>query len=331
MIERFRTYLLNERRYSPLTVRNYVADLREFLSMCNIAEEEFDPAEIEREMIRGWVVALSKHTNSRGQSLSASSINRRMSTLKSFFGWLQREGIIVKNPTMGLSRLKTPLRLPSYVSEEQMSRGIKRLEDKQSEESDFVRVRNTMIMLMLYGMGLRRAELVGLNREDLSEAKDTLRVRGKGGKERVIPVLRVIAEHIEDYFDEISRSKICIIDKKALILSLKGERLSSHSVYCIVRDELQRMGVKGKQSPHVLRHTFATHLMNHGGDMRKIQELMGHSSLRSTQVYTHNSISTLQKAYNRAHPRGKRNENCDSDKTTNHLHRDDNIDPQHKA
>ena len=313
MLERFRTYISVEKRFSPLTVRNYMADLHEFLAMCGIAKEEFDPTEIDREMVRGWVVALGKRKNARGQTLAATSINRRISTLKSFFAWLMREGLIEKNPTMALPRLKTPLRLPNYVSEEQMSHSIEHLTEELSEENSFTATRNALIILMFYGLGIRRAELVGLNRDDLSEDMTQLRVHGKGGKVRVVPVLRFIADHIEEYLNEISRSEICIIDKNALILSLKGTRLSSHSVYSIVRREMQRMGVKGKKSPHVLRHTFATHLMNRGGDMRQIQELMGHSSLRSTQVYTHNSISSLQKIYNSAHPRGRRNGNCDSD------------------
>ena len=312
MLERFRTYITVEKRFSPLTVRNYMADLHEFLAMCGIAEEEFDPNEIDRDMVRGWVVALGKRKNARGQTLAAASINRRISTLKSFFAWLMREGVIEKNPTMALPRLKTPLRLPNYVSEEQMSQSIEHLTEELSEENSFTATRNALIILMFYGLGIRRAELVGLNRDDLSEDMTQLRVHGKGNKVRVVPVLRFIADHIQEYLNEISRSEICIIDKNALILSLKGTRLSSQSVYSIVRREMQRMGVKGKKSPHVLRHTFATHLMNRGGDMRQIQELMGHSSLRSTQVYTHNSISSLQKIYNSAHPRGRRNENCDS-------------------
>ncbi len=313
MLERFRTYITVEKRFSPLTVRNYMADLHEFLAMCGIAEEEFDPNEIDRDMVRGWVVALGKRKNARGQTLAAASINRRISTLKSFFAWLMREGVIEKNPTMALPRLKTPLRLPNYVSEEQMSQSIEHLTEELSEENSFTATRNALIILMFYGLGIRRAELVGLNRDDLSEDMTQLRVHGKGSKVRVVPVLRFIADHIQEYLNEISRSEICIIDKNALILSLKGTRLSSQSVYSIVRREMQRMGVKGKKSPHVLRHTFATHLMNRGGDMRQIQELMGHSSLRSTQVYTHNSISSLQKIYNSAHPRGRRNENCDSE------------------
>lgn len=312
MIDRWRTYLTSEKRYSPLTIRNYMGDVSEFLNMCGIAPEEFAPKEIDREMIRGWIMALSKHKNSHGKSLSAASINRRMSSIKSLFGWMLHQGIIDKDPTVGVHRLKTSSRLPSYVSEEQMGRAVERLSEELSDENGFVVKRNALIVLMFYGLGIRRTELYGLNRDDLTPSMDRLRIRGKGGKERTVPVLRIVAEHIQDYLDEISRSEICIIDQKALILSLKGERLSSHSIYCIVRRELQRMGVKGKQSPHVLRHTFATHLMNHGGDMRKIQELMGHSSLRSTQVYTHNSIGSLQQIYDKAHPRGKRNENCGS-------------------
>ncbi len=318
MIERFRTYLTSEKRYSPLTVRNYIGDLYDFVELMGFDSEEFNPANITHDDIREWIIALGEYRNSRGQTLSPASINRRISSIKSFFGWLIRKGHISKDPTIGIHRLKTSTRLPSFISEEEI--GIKQIDESAQRadvENSFIAVRNKLIISLLYGLGLRRAELIGINRDDFSSDKARLRVRGKGGKERIIPVVRYVIEQIDDYLSSLSSffaQNICIKDKNALILSLKGERISASSVYNIVRRELARMGIKGKLSPHVLRHTFATHIMNHGGDMRAIQELMGHASLRSTQVYTHNTISALQSAYNRAHPRGAKTEGVKKNK-----------------
>ncbi len=314
MIEQFRTYLTNEKRYSPLTVRNYIGDIEQFRQALDLPED-CDYKNITRTDIRQWLMSLNEYCNQRGQSLSKASINRRMSSIKSFFGWLLRKNHIDKNPTIGIHRLKCSSRLPSFISEEQIVPGIEALRDGHSTRAqhedttaDFIAIRNHLIITLLYGLGLRRAELVGINRDDLGLDNTTLKVRGKGNKERVVPILRYISECIFEYQAEILRSKICIKDEKALILSLKGERLSATSIYNIVRNELARMGVKGKLSPHVLRHTFATHLMNRGSDMRILQELMGHASLRSTQVYTHNTISAMRAAYDKAHPRGAKKE-----------------------
>lgn len=321
MIERFRTYLISEKRYSPLTVRNYIGDLYDFVELKNIAPDEFNPKNITRDDIREWIIALGEYRNSRGQTLSAASINRRMSSIKSFFGWLVRKGLVEKDPTICIHRLKTASRLPSFISEEEIGiRQIDEIAQNGNTDNDFLATRNKLIISLLYGLGLRRAELIGINLDDFSSDKSRLRIRGKGGKERTLPVMRYIIEQIDDYLNIASSffgQNICIKDKKALILSLKGERISANSVYKIVKQELAKMGIKGKLSPHILRHTFATHLMNHGGDMRAIQELMGHASLRSTQVYTHNTISTLQRAYNRAHPRGAKQQLSNHTKQAN--------------
>lgn len=310
MIDKFHTYLSSEKRYSPLTIRNYIGDLNDFAkSLCG--EGEFDPKSVTRNDIREWILMLGKYRNSRGQRLSAASINRRLSSIKSFYGWMTRKKHIATNPTIGVHRLKTSSLLPTFIAEEQLTQGLDNFALDNKENSQFLAKRNILIIYLLYGLGLRRAELIGINIDDISADKRTLKVRGKGGKERMIPIIDTVFRHIEDYLSErsiFSAPKICIKAEKALILSLKGERISESSIYNIVRKELGQMGVKGKLSPHVLRHTFATHIMNSGGDMRTLQELMGHASLRSTQVYTHNTISSLQRAYDRAHPRGAKQE-----------------------
>ena len=161
------------------------------------------------------------------------------------------------------------------------------------------------ILTLFLGTGIRISELVGINRDDFSDNYTSLRVRGKGDKERLVPILEFLREKILHYLELIDRQNICNSAEKALFLTHKGKRIARITVYRIVKEELARGGVQGKKSPHVLRHTFATHLLNGGADMREIQELLGHASLQATQVYTHNSIARLRDAYAKAHPREK--------------------------
>ena len=173
------------------------------------------------------------------------------------------------------------------------------------DSEDFRTERNSLIILMFYACGLRLAELVGIDRSDFSADYTSLRVRGKGDKQRMVPILEFLREKILHYLGLIERQNICISSEKALFLTHKGKRISRSVVYRTVQEELTRAGVQGKKSPHVLRHTFATHLLNGGADMREIQELLGHASLQATQVYTHNSIARLREIYAKAHPREK--------------------------
>ena len=249
---------------------------------------------------RQWIVHRSEST-----SLGAASINREVSSLRSFFRWLHRTGRCERDICRSVPSLRTPKRLPVFVPESRMSDIVG---DCTAESDDFVAERNALIVLLLYACGLRLAELVGIDRDDFNHDFTTLRIRGKGDKERLVPVLEFVREKILRYLDLIGRQNICKSGEKALILTQQGERISRSTVYRTVREQLQRSGVQGKKSPHVLRHTFATHLLNGGADMREIQELLGHASLQATQVYTHNSIAVLKAVYAKAHPRGKRGE-----------------------
>lgn len=297
MLTPFLQYLAAEKRYSPLTIRNYRRDITLFFQWLNTDEDSFDPSRIATEDIREWILHRTETTH-----LSASSINREVSSLRSFFRWLYRTGRTKHNICRTVSSLKTPKRLPAFVPESRMA-GIVR--DCETESEDFITERNALIVLMFYACGLRLAELVGINRDDFTDNYTSLKVRGKGDKERIVPVLDFVREKILRYLDIIARQNICISSEKALFLTQKGERISRSVVYRTVKAELQRGGVQGKKSPHVLRHTFATHLLNGGADIREIQELLGHASLQATQVYTHNSITTLRSIYAKAHPREK--------------------------
>ncbi len=208
----------------------------------------FEPARLEADDIREWIVSLSDG------GLKPSSINRMLSACGSFYRYLQREGAVGGNPFRKVSALKTPALLPSFIPEGRMAALVDELAAEMDEATDFRTMRDALVVLFLYSTGIRLAELIAIDRTDLTE---------------------------------------------------KGERISRTEVYRIVRGQLTALGVQGKRSPHVLRHTFATHLMNSGADLREIQELLGHSSLDATQVYTHNSIAKLKEIYAGAHPRGK--------------------------
>lgn len=297
MLDEFIRYLEAERRYSPLTVRNYRHDVEQFLAWLGCPDTGEQLQRVTTDDIRAWILHRTEECH-----LGAASMNREVSSLRAFFRWLLARGVVERNVTQPVAALRTSRRLPVFVPETRMS-GI--VCDCEFDTDDFLRERNSLIILMLYTCGLRLAELVGINRDDFSDDYASLRVRGKGDKERIVPILEFLREKILHYLRLIERQNICNSAEKALFLTHQGKRIARITVYRIVKEELARGGVQGKKSPHVLRHTFATHLLNGGADMREIQELLGHASLQATQVYTHNSIARLREAYAKAHPREK--------------------------
>jgi integrase/recombinase XerC len=230
---------------------------------------------------------------------SAATINRHISALKAFYRYLRSHGAVGIDPTAGVRMQKLPGRLPVFVDRDKMLR----MTDRRQNE-DFTVIRDALIIILLYATGMRLAELVALDRGDFWPERSELLVHGKGDKERIVPLLPLVCERLAAYLDKINEENICKSDEKALILGGDGKRISRSAVYRLVNRVLADHGVQGKRSPHVLRHTFATHLLESGADLRQIQELMGHSSLASTQVYTHNTIAALKQAYANAHPHG---------------------------
>ena len=299
MIEAFLKYIEAERRYSPLTVRNYRRDIERFVAWLGVTADGFDPQRVTAEDIHDWIV----HRSSEG-GLSAASVNRELSSLRALWRWMMRGGHVKNDIFMRIGTLKTSRRLPAFVPQTRMDDV---LDDVRADirTDDFESRRNALIVLMFYTCGLRLAELVGIDRTDFSADFRTLKVLGKGDKERLVPIMERVRREIIEYIRFIERPDICKSHEKALFLSSQGGRISRSSVYRIVKNGLSRAGVQGKKSPHVLRHTFATHLLNDGADMREIQELLGHTSLQATQVYTHNNIEQLREIYSRAHPRSK--------------------------
>ena len=306
MIADFVRYLEAERRYSPLTVRNYRHDVEQFLAWLGVDDARFEPQRITTDDIREWIL----YRTETGR-VSAASMNREISSLRALFRWLLRTGAVVRDVVHPIPSLRTSQRLPAFVPESRMAYVIADINGRAGSE-DFVTVRDALTVAMFYGCGIRLAELIALNRNDFSDDYRQVRIRGKGDKERIVPLVDPLRRILVHYLQLIERQNICNSQEKALILTLKGARISRSVVRRIVEQALNKEGVQGKKSPHVLRHTFATHLLNHGADMREIQELLGHSSLQATQVYTHNSITRLQEIYVKAHPRERRKEEIET-------------------
>lgn len=282
-------YLAAERRYSPLTVRAYDEDLQAF-------EKYIDndtPQQATFADLRGYIMLSVE----RGDN--PKSINRHLSALKSFFTYLVRSGVITKNPTLKLTTLPQQTRLPEFITDKNCEKLIKSL---MEWTDDPIERRNAMIVLLLYSTGIRRAELVSLTIENIDLGQQKIRLIGKGQKEREIPLLEQVCKILEQYL----LNNIWKTEKKHLFLTKNSEPITVNDVYLIVVKVLKLAGIQGRQSPHTLRHTFATALMKHGAPIKSVQELLGHSSLSSTQVYTHNTIDFLKESYLKAHPRARK-------------------------
>lgn len=300
IIEKFIDYLQAERRYSPLTVRNYSRDIADFIAWGSAASEvEFSLEMARSEDVRNWELYLA---DVRG--LKPQTINRMVASLRSLYHFLLQRELVAKNIFVKVHSMRTPQRLPKFVQQGEMIVVVDTVLERL-QQGDWREQRDALMVLILYSCGLRLAELVGINIDDFSHDFSTLRVRGKGDKERVVPLVGRVSREVKSYIEKFSEQKICISAEKALFLSTQQARISRSDVQRSVARLLRECGVRGKVSPHVLRHTFATHLLNDGADMREIQELMGHSSLRATQVYAHNDIAHLMRVYAEAHPRAR--------------------------
>lgn len=297
LIDGFLTWLEAERRYSPLTVRNYQRDIDQFLGWLSLTRDSFVPNMIKREDVEEWIIYLGDK-----RKLKATSVNRTVASLRTLWRWLLHHGHVKRDVVSMIRSTKTPRRLPVFVPDSRMVEVVEGIKEDLAS-GDYVRVRDAVVVVLFYTSGMRLAELHALNVGDISADFSHIRVVGKGRKERIVPLIAPVQEILKKYCGQKSSQNICIDQKKALILSKNEERLSQRTLQRIVDRVLKASGVQGKTSPHVLRHTFATHLLNMGADLRDIQELLGHSSLKATQVYTHNDIERLKEVYSEAHPR----------------------------
>lgn len=294
IVSEFIHWIESVRRYSPLTVRNYTRDIEDFLSWCDVSADEFSAEHLSRLKVNDWVVYLFEE-----RELKRSSVNRAVASLRTLASWMVERGYAQKSELSQMSQFKTPKRLPSFVPETRMDDVVDSvLDDAYSDE--FIPMRNAFIVLLIYTSGLRLSEVVTANVEDISSDCRSIRVLGKGNKMRVQPLVEGLKPIIERYLSYMPKSAQSL---HPLFVSEKGRRICQRTVERVVDRILQEADVQGKTSPHVLRHTFATHLLNRGSDLREIQELLGHTSLRATQVYTHTDIEKLKEVYALAHPR----------------------------
>tara|TARA_Y100000813_G_scaffold38778_1_gene26347 strand:- start:241 stop:1122 length:882 start_codon:yes stop_codon:yes gene_type:complete len=290
LTQNYLDYLLLVKRYSSHTVKAYRTDLKLFESyLKDIYSISIDKAN--HAMIRSWLVKELNKGN------SARTVNRKITTLKSFYKYLFKEQKIKQNPTSRISYSKTSKKLPQFVGLSDMNE----LLDKLKFEENFSGFRDKLIIEVFYSTGIRLSELINIKSIDVDCLKSQIKVLGKRNKERLIPLTKELQKSIEGYM--ILRNKQKVIDRSYLFLTDSGKKLNPSMVYRKVNKILNNVTTLEKKSPHVLRHTFATHMLNNGADLNVIKELLGHASLSATEVYTHNSIDQLKEIFKNAHPR----------------------------
>jgi len=292
--EAFRDYLQFEKKYSPHTVNAYLNDVTFFEQFNQTHFEQESIEKVNYSQIRSWIVYLVD------QDVSNVSVNRKMASLKSFYKFLLKTKQLEVNPMLKHKALKTPKIVQIPFSEKELTDLIQQGDNPVG----FEEVRDRLIIEMFYTTGMRRAELINLMLRNVDLSSHVIKVLGKRNKERIIPLLPVIIDQLNAYISE--RDLVDeIVDRDYFFISKKGLKLSESFVYRLINSYFSKVSEKVKKSPHVLRHTFATHLLNNGADLNSVKELLGHSSLASTQVYTHNSLAELKKVYTNAHPRNK--------------------------
>jgi integrase/recombinase XerC len=293
MTDSFINYLEFEKRASRHTVLAYRKDLEQFSEFCSLSFEKEDISNADHSEIRAWIIDLVD------QGLSSTSVNRKIATLRSFYKFLMRSGEISKDPTYKLRALKTPKRLPEFVQED----AIDKVLDELQFEPDFDGQRDKMVMEFLYLTGVRLSELLELKWKDIDLAGEGVKVLGKRKKERIIPITKGLKKNIVSYRKVFQETFSNLQDSDYFIVINDREQAYPMKIYRIVREHLDLFAQTTKRSPHLLRHTFATHLLNKGADLNAVKDLLGHANLAATQVYTHNSMEKLKAVFEQAHPK----------------------------
>ena len=288
-INAFLDYLLLEKKYSKHTVIAYKTDLLAFENFCVDEFEEKDISLIHYNQIRTWLVSLVN------KEVSNRSINRKVSSLKTFYKFLQKTEVIELNPLAKHKSLKISKKVQIPFSSSEVDQVLGSIID-----DDFVSVRNKIIVELLYSTGIRRVELVNIKNTDVNIEAKTVKVLGKRNKERLVPLLPLVLETLKKYIQ--FRAELNV-KNEYLLITEKGNKIYETLVYRVINSYFSEVSTKVKKSPHILRHTFATQLLNQGADLNSVKELLGHSSLASTQVYTHNNLEKLKQVFNKAHPR----------------------------
>ncbi len=292
MRESFLKYLQFEKRYSKHTVFSYNTDLDQLTAYLSEQYDGLPPEDVNHSTLRGWIVSLVEG------KIQPKSINRKIASLRAYYKFLLKQGAIDKDPTTKIRLLKTSKKLPQFVNEKDMNL----LLDNCEFSDDFTGLRDRLILELLYGTGIRLSELVSLKESDINPSNKTIKVLGKRNKERIIPFSSSLEKVIKEYQSE--KKKLSNSEYNAeLLVTDKGQPCYPMFVYRLVKKYLNLFTTIDKRSPHVLRHTFATHLLNKGAELNAVKDLLGHTSLAATQVYTHNSLEKLKSVFDQAHPK----------------------------
>ncbi len=290
--ESFINYLKYEKRCSPHTVVAYKKDLDQFMVFCTGMVGEFDVKEVNSKLVRNWVVDLME------QSYTPRSVNRKVSSVRAFFIFLMKSKVVEKNPAVNISLPRIRKKLPFFVEENRLHH----LLDDGYFNCDFKGIRDKLIISLLYGTGIRLAELMTLEDTNIDTAGYLIKVTGKRNKERIIPYPGSMNELLFQYINE--RDIKFGFTPEVLLVTEEGKPVYGRLIYRVVKDYLGKVTSLEKRSPHVLRHSYATHLLNKGADLNAVKELLGHSNLSATEIYTHTTFSKLNDIYKQAHPRG---------------------------
>ena len=299
MIDKFLEYIQQEKRYSPNTITSYRKDLEDFLSFLMDREGMEELQKAEKKMVRNFIVFLGE------KGLTKRSINRKISTLKSFYAFLQRISLISVSPVEGLSTIK-------FYPEKQIPFSKEEMQDLSVIlDSGEVELLDRLIIEVLYQTGMRRAELCNLLLENVHFYRNEITVIGKGNKQRIVPISPVLMQELKVYNDEYRKPNPDV--DLYFFVTPKGKKITEKFVYLLVTRYLSAVSSKKKRSPHILRHSFATHILNNGAEISKVKKMMGHASLSSTQVYTNADIEQLKNIFNKTHPRGNAKTQLSSD------------------
>lgn len=290
MINSFLDYISLEKKYSVNTITAYKNDLISFRDFLIIEYNQESLLEAHYPQIRNWIVSLVD------ADISNRSVNRKVSSLKSFYKYLQKSEQIVVNPLSKYKALKVAKKVQIPFTAKEINNVIENI----SKENDFTSVRNKLIVELFYSTGIRRTELINIKKNDISISNGTIKVLGKRNKERFVPLLKSVGVTLKSYLETRKEYSKNI---EELFITENGNKIYETLVYRIINSYFSQVSSKVKKSPHILRHSFATHLLNEGANLNSVKELLGHSSLASTQIYTHNSLDAIKKVYNQAHPR----------------------------
>ena len=282
----FLKYIEFEKRYSKHTLISYNTDLTQFLNFLHTEYEISDVSEVSHQIIRSWISSMLD------SGISSRSVNRKITTLKSFYKYLMQEDVVTENPTQKIISPKNAKKLPVFVEKSKMDELLSEIEFPDTFEGE----RDKLIIDVFYMTGMRLSELLGIRKKDINFSKSSIKVLGKRNKERIIPLSVNLLNQLKKFSE---KHKI----NSYFFVNFDGKKLSAKNIYNIVNKYLGMVSSLEKKSPHILRHTFATHMLNNGADINAIKEILGHANLSATQVYTHNTIEKLKTIYKQAHPR----------------------------